>query len=1316
MTRIFLFCNFTQLSEPTVRMKQLFFAVLFSFLAQGLSAQIDKEFWFVGPEAAANHGDRPVYIRISTMDDPAQINLRMPANLNFAPVNQTIAANSSFSIRLDNIGGNTTWLDSIENRPADQVLNKGILLTSDNLVTAYYEIAHPNNPGIWPMKGKNALGLEFYISGQNSYANQTNDGSEAFDIVASEDNTTVTITPTIDIVGHPANIPFQVHLNKGQTYSARTLITTASASLMGSHVVADKPIAITISDDSIITGGWDIIGDQTIPVNLLGTEYIVIKGFADNTPPNNNDERVYILATHDNTDIFLDGGSTPVGTIGTGQTFNYGIPGSSNTACIKSSKPVYVYHLSGHPGESGASLLPQDSCTGSRKIGFTRSSTYSFAFLILTRSGYQDSFYLNGNKNIITGSMFSPVPGTSGAWVYYRQNDIPLSWVPVGANLIENTKGKFHLGIINNVSASSEYGYFSDFSTLYLGADESMCPSDSMKLDAGPYKTSYEWRHYESGNWVTVGTQRYYTAHDTGFFACMTSGDFCTLSDTLHISYYPMGIVNLGPDRTICQGTTMTFDAGPYVTYFWSNGATTRYMTTGDAGIYWVRVTNNNDCIAIDSVSLFVDSLPNANKPITGPANVCQGQNGVVFAIDPLIFSTSYQWTLPPGASGNSTTNSITLNFSTNAASGNLMVHGVNACGTGKDTTFAITVDPLPYAAGSIAGPGTVCQGQAGVAFTAPDIKHAASYIWSLPPGATLSGGAGTKSITVDFALNASPGIISVYGQNACGNGASSSIPLQVNLFPLPAGPVTGSATVCQGQSGVVYSIPLVTGADTYAWTIPPGAAIISGNGTPTVVVDFLIGATSGNITVYGHSNLCGDGIPAVFYVLVNPLPALAGPISGADNACQGQTGAVYSVNPITEATSYTWSLPPGAVITAGAGTNSITVSFSNSAASGNISVKGYNTLCGDGISSFRMITVEPLPGAAGNISGTSPVCQTVQGVPYSVPAIQNSSSYIWNYSGTGTLLTNNGNSTTMDFSETASSGNLTVRGHNGCGDGPVSPAFSLTVNLVSQVTLNICNSIMTHNARPFVLKGGIPLGGTYSGTAVSGGIFTPSLVPASKDSVHIKYTYINMYGCIRSAIQILTVHPTTSFTCGGMLVDVRDGKQYPTVEIGGKCWMAANLDHGIRIDGTRTQDDNCIAEKYCYRDLSANCVLYGGLYQWDEVMQYNSAALEQGLCPPAWHIPSETEWNQLFNHYVTSGYAGNPLKYSGYSGFNALLAGFLSANKSWDLEGFATMIWSSEAIGNTKSWAHGLNETDPSVSYYPASRSEGFSVRCIRD
>jgi uncharacterized protein (TIGR02145 family) len=248
------------------------------------------------------------------------------------------------------------------------------------------------------------------------------------------------------------------------------------------------------------------------------------------------------------------------------------------------------------------------------------------------------------------------------------------------------------------------------------------------------------------------------------------------------------------------------------------------------------------------------------------------------------------------------------------------------------------------------------------------------------------------------------------------------------------------------------------------------------------------------------------------------------------------------------------------------------------------------------------------------------------------------------------------------------------------------------------------------------MLKGGIPLGGTYTGTAVSGGIFIPSLVPVTKDTVNVNYYYSNTYNCSNHATQTLTILPAQSHTCGNNLTDIRDNQIYPTVQIGSQCWMAANLNYGIQIPGTGHQRDNCTPEKYCLNDNSGNCASKGGLYQWDELMQYNDLASVQGLCPPAWHIPSETEWTTLFNHYINNGFAGSPLKYSGYSGFYALLSGIRGANKSWSFDGFATIFWSSTAIGTYKAWAHGMNDPDPSVSDYPGSRSNGFSVRCIKD
>jgi uncharacterized protein (TIGR02145 family) len=161
---------------------------------------------------------------------------------------------------------------------------------------------------------------------------------------------------------------------------------------------------------------------------------------------------------------------------------------------------------------------------------------------------------------------------------------------------------------------------------------------------------------------------------------------------------------------------------------------------------------------------------------------------------------------------------------------------------------------------------------------------------------------------------------------------------------------------------------------------------------------------------------------------------------------------------------------------------------------------------------------------------------------------------------------------------------------------------------------------------------------------------------------------------------------------------------------------MASNLNYGTTLASSQDQRDNCIPEKYCFNDNPVNCTNLGGLYQWDETMQYDVTPSDQGLCPPGWHLPSENEWNTLFSDYINNGFAGNPLKYSGYSGFNALLSGVAYYNRSLNFKGFSTFFWTSTSVSNTQAWAHGMNDLDPSVSTYPSRRANAFSIRCVQN
>ena len=83
---------------------------------------------------------------------------------------------------------------------------------------------------------------------------------------------------------------------------------------------------------------------------------------------------------------------------------------------------------------------------------------------------------------------------------------------------------------------------------------------------------------------------------------------------------------------------------------------------------------------------------------ITGSSNVCQGLSSVTYTVPIINNATSYIWSLPSGASGSSTTNSIIANYGPSAVSGNIKVKGHNACGDGVESALVVNVYPVPMA------------------------------------------------------------------------------------------------------------------------------------------------------------------------------------------------------------------------------------------------------------------------------------------------------------------------------------------------------------------------------------------------------------------------------------------------------------------------------------------------------------------------------------------------------------------------------------------------------------------------------------------
>ncbi|MCX6283219.1 MAG: T9SS type A sorting domain-containing protein [Bacteroidetes bacterium] len=250
--------------------------------------------------------------------------------------------------------------------------------------------------------------------------------------------------------------------------------------------------------------------------------------------------------------------------------------------------------------------------------------------------------------------------------------------------------------------------------------------------------------------------------------------------------------------------------------------------------------------------------------------------------------------------------------------------------------------------------------------------------------------------------------------------------------IPGVPGTIGGPAAVCQSQTGVNYSVPPIVNAADYVWTVPNGAVIVNGSGTPNITVNFSGSATSGNVTVTGVS-VCASGPTGILPVNVVPIPVPS--ILGGTSACVNSGNIDYSTE--YGMTNYLWNISPGGTITAGAGTNHILVTWTI-AGSRWVSVNYSNAGGCSALSpSVLNVSVASQPEPAGVISGPAAVCMGSQNVPYQVNPIPNALLYNWTLPANATIASGSGTtSISVNFAANASPGNIMVNGINLCGSG----------------------------------------------------------------------------------------------------------------------------------------------------------------------------------------------------------------------------------------------------------------------------------------
>ena len=304
------------------------------------------------------------------------------------------------------------------------------------------------------------------------------------------------------------------------------------------------------------------------------------------------------------------------------------------------------------------------------------------------------------------------------------------------------------------------------------------------------------------------------------------SGSETGVDYQLYLGATPQGLALPGTGTALDFGNQVT--AGTYTV--------TATRLSGGCAV----IMNGNALIAVDK--------PIQPSPISGSTTSCIGSTQTYSVIN--VPGETFNWTFPSGwtQTGGGTSNSVTV--TAGSAIGNITVTPSSACGPGPSRSLTITATlPVPLLTGTITGTATVCPGVTGLGYSIPAAANATSYLWTIPTGWTITGGATTSSITATAGAAGQNGDITVTAINSCG--ASAVKTLAVTVSPLPT-PVI-SANYCIGGGNIQLTANGGGVGASYLWS--------TDETTPSILVN-IAGQYSVEVT-----NTAGCSATAVYSV-----------------------------------------------------------------------------------------------------------------------------------------------------------------------------------------------------------------------------------------------------------------------------------------------------------------------------------------------------------------------------------------------------------------------------------------------------------------
>ena len=590
----------------------LFWIVFFNIYGQDSKCHRSTEgtdFWF-GFMEGRNYNNNVHYIEITlTASQATNFKIFIGKSTNpLTGVPEFVNTNESVQIRIPLAQGEATGSETIQER--------GIHLIAENPVNVYALNWDRNSADVAVIYPVLSLGNQYLTMCYTPFVDSdpTHGRNSEFLIVASEDNTSVNITPSVVTdAGKAAGVTFNVILNKGEVYQVQSLNRrnlVGQGDLSGSYIESDKPVAVYSGNFSTIIpavdgmGGFDHLFEQIPPLKTWGREYFAVP------LKTRRADRYRIMASEDSTTVMIGATKYFIATRGDyiEKILDYNQPSR-----IYADKPIMVAQFSqsngadsyytGGDGDPFMIILSPVSQSKNEAtfVAYNSAQIRDYYINLVTLTSEIHNIELD--ETIIGSNLFKPFEGSDYSYAQIELYD--------GTHTLKNLNpDRGFLAYVYGYGGYESYGYGVGFNLdliLDLGFEKDtlpLCNGQSIKLDAGPYFDNYWWNTGEKTQKITVTNNGKYIAYGS-------TVDGCIQSDSIYILVSNPVKPNIGEDMQDCSPYKVPLDAGAgYTKYEWSTGETTQFIVANETKPYSVVVFDKYGCYKSDTMNLTVFPVP----------------------------------------------------------------------------------------------------------------------------------------------------------------------------------------------------------------------------------------------------------------------------------------------------------------------------------------------------------------------------------------------------------------------------------------------------------------------------------------------------------------------------------------------------------------------------------------------------------------------------------------------------------------------------------------------------------------------------------